>query len=350
MEITKGKLLGREEYGNFELEFIVDKVTEFINGKYVESLYISPIAGDGSDRRFFRIKLDSKSFILMYALPDNPFRLRENEAFSYFSTYLASHGISVPRIYHSDPSRGFFILEDLGNLSLHTYILKNPGSRHTAFKKAVRLLAQFHNLDGNEVDSRFFIDTEHYNPPFVLERELEYFRKSFLCDFLGLPASWNSLKDDFFRLSELAGTEETTSLIHRDFQSRNIMVKKGKLRLIDYQGMRYGPGEYDLASLLIDPYVGLNLSERLSLIKLYSRLRKKFSPSRYETVSLCRNLQILAAFAFLGKKKKKNFFLDFIPRAWKELRRKRSHLRRLNLSKLSFWLDIGESIMKNLTR
>ncbi|MCX7822079.1 MAG: phosphotransferase [Syntrophobacterales bacterium] len=346
METIIEKSLHQKESGNSKLPAII---REILRTLYPESedLLLFPIAGDGSDRRFFRVKLKTKTFVLMYAPSDNPLRLRENLAFSYLSAYLASHRIPVPEIYFSNPSKGIFLMEDLGDLSLHTYTLKNPQSRQIAYRKAVELLVKFQIRATNGVEARFFIDGESYNPSFVLEKELEYFRRSFLCDFLGLPVSWGDLKDDFFRLSELAGTHETTSCIHRDFQSRNIMIKDGKLRLIDYQGMRYGPGEYDLAALVIDPYVDLPLRERRTLIRLYARLGKGFSPSRYEAVSLCRNLQIIAAFSFLGKQRGKTFFLGFLPRAWKELKGRRSTLWCLRLSRLSHWLDLAEDKIRS---
>lgn len=343
MESTIGKLSQTEGFGSFEIEPTVIKILNRLYPGEIESLSILPIAGDGSDRRFFRIKLNDKTLVLMWSPPsENAFRLKENIAFSYISSFLASSGIPVPEVYFSDPYNGVFLMEDLGDLTLHRYVIKTPRSRRVVYKKVIKLLVQFHERSSDGVDSRHFIDGDSYSPSFVLEKELEYFRRSFLCSFLEIPASWNSLKDDFFRLSELAGTCETTSCIHRDFQSRNIMIKHGKLRLIDYQAMRYGPCEYDLASLLIDPYVEMPVNERNNLVKLYISQRKSFSPARYEAVSLCRNLQILAAFAFLGTHKKKPFFLTFIPKAWKELRRRRAFIASLGLYRLSYWLDYVE--------
>ena len=58
-------------------------------------------------------------------------------------------------------------------------------------------------------------------------------------------------------------------LVHRDFQSQNIIVRNGQAHLIDFQGMRPGLAEYDLASLLYDPYVTLSADERTQLLEYY---------------------------------------------------------------------------------
>jgi len=107
------------------------------------------------------------------------------------------------------------------------------------------------------------------------------------------------------------------SLIHRDFQSQNIMIKNGKPVLIDFQGMRKGCLFYDLGSLICDPYVTLTDEERNELINFYSEL---MSPvySRAELVqnfwmgSVQRLLQALGAYGFLGLKKHKPAFLKHI--------------------------------------
>ncbi len=282
--------------------------------------HLIPLTGDGSDRQFFRLLLPARTYVLMYASGDTPSRLRENLAFQYFSAHLERCGIPVPHLYHTDVTRGLFLMEDLGDVTLQRVAGRSRSMRRGAYRAAVELLARIHRSAHHDLYDTPFLDGPSYDPPFVLEKELEYFRQSFLCDFLSLPVRWNDVRDDFSSLAERAGTRETYSIIHRDFQSRNLMITNGKLYVIDYQGMRYGPPEYDLASLLIDPYVSLPPREQHMLIRMYAHLTHRFSLSRYHAVLLCRNLQILAAFAFLGCKKRKQMFLRYIPRAWQRLR------------------------------
>jgi aminoglycoside/choline kinase family phosphotransferase len=114
--------------------------------------------------------------------------------------------------------------------------------------------------------------------------------------------------------------------MHRDFQSRNIMIEAGKPYIIDFQGARLGPIQYDLASLLIDPYAGLPESVQLRLLdRCIDRLtslggvdRQRFLKG-YRYAALSRNLQILGAFGFLSHIKGKPVFATYIPAATKSL-------------------------------
>jgi aminoglycoside/choline kinase family phosphotransferase len=116
-------------------------------------------------------------------------------------------------------------------------------------------------------------------------------------------------------------------LVHRDFQSQNIIVRESETYLIDFQGMRPGLAEYDLASLLFDPYVELSSAEREELLDFYveERARRK-SPAAHDlrqTFCLCaiqRLMQALGAYGFLGLVKGNKTFLPHIAPAMQSLR------------------------------
>ena len=65
---------------------------------------------------------------------------------------------------------------------------------------------------------------------------------------------------------------EPKALVHRDFQSTNVLWRGGEFRFIDFQGMRLGPAAYDLASLVYDPYVAIPEGDRSELVSLYAKL------------------------------------------------------------------------------
>jgi len=105
-------------------------------------------------------------------------------------------------------------------------------------------------------------------------------------------------------------------------QSRNIMLKEGDCYFIDFQGGRLGPVQYDLASLLIDPYVGLASEEQDHLLDYAVErmaVRRPLDAARFRrgfsACALCRNLQILGAFGFLSMVKGKTQFSRYIPAA-----------------------------------
>jgi N-acetylmuramate 1-kinase len=111
-------------------------------------------------------------------------------------------------------------------------------------------------------------------------------------------------------------------LIHRDFQSQNIIIHSGQPYLIDFQGMRPGLAEYDLASLLYDPYVRLIESERTQLLDFYCEAVHGADPAFREKFQFCamqRLMQALGAYAYLGLVKKNRAFLAHIPPAMKSL-------------------------------
>ena len=104
------------------------------------------------------------------------------------------------------------------------------------------------------------------------------------------------------------------------------MVHRHRLWLIDFQGARLGPRQYDLAALLLDPYVNLPLRVQENLLTAYlDRLQQHLTVDpvvwrqQYNYVALCRNLQILGAYGFLTQQKGKKFFRQFIPVACRSL-------------------------------
>jgi len=110
-------------------------------------------------------------------------------------------------------------------------------------------------------------------------------------------------------------------LVHRDFQSQNILIHHGRAMLIDFQGLREGLPEYDLASLLYDPYVRLSSTERTELWEFYQTLAPAVPVTR-RRLTLCalqRLVQALGAYGFLGLQRNKPAFLTHIPAALESL-------------------------------
>ncbi|HER63361.1 MAG TPA: hypothetical protein ENO11_05225 [Desulfobacteraceae bacterium] len=180
---------------------------------------------------------------------------------------------------------------------------------------------------GEGFDASWCWQTPVYDRALMLERESGYFLQALCHDFFGLEPDTGTLNREFGLIAEMAGKAPAGFFLHRDFQSRNIMITDGAIRIIDFQGGRLGPLGYDLASLLIDPYVCLSKELQEALLDEYlSELLKqvKYDPhalrEEYLYLSLQRNLQILGAFAFLGKQRGKSFFLPFIQPALLSIR------------------------------
>ncbi len=104
-------------------------------------------------------------------------------------------------------------------------------------------------------------------------------------------------------------------------------MRNGRAHLIDFQGMRPGLAEYDLASLLYDPYVDLTEAERAELIAYYREQQGKKGitidgdfDSKLRLCAMQRLMQALGAYGFLGLMKGHKHFLQYVPAAIKSLR------------------------------
>ena len=170
-------------------------------------------------------------------------------------------------------------------------------------------------------DPNWCWDTPSYDRALMLERESGYFLRAFWQDFLGREEP-SGLQEEFISLADQATLIPADYFLHRDFQSRNIMLHQDEACFIDFQGGRLGPLGYDLASLLIDPYVSISIDLQDELLELYLDTLEGLIPvdrgtfkEEYLLLALQRNLQIVGAFAFLSKQRKKVFFRQFLPPA-----------------------------------
>ena len=148
----------------------------------------------------------------------------------------------------------------------------------------------------------------------------------------------------------MASRADNGFFLHRDFQSRNIYLSEDKIGILDWQGGRLGPLAYDLASLLIDPYTALTVRERDQIFQYYLDLLQDSDPKgtmpfqeSFPYLAIQRNLQILGAFSYLTKVKKKAHFEPFISPALKSLHGLLSDLKDPHLSTL---LDLVKSLLK----
>jgi aminoglycoside/choline kinase family phosphotransferase len=170
-----------------------------------------------------------------------------------------------------------------------------------------------------DFDERWCWDTPRYDRQLMLVRESGYFIRSFWQEMLGRPIP-DGLEDEFLGIADQAAEAPAGFFLHRDFQSRNLMVKDGQIRIIDFQGGRRGPLAYDLASLLIDPYAALPRALQDQLLHRYLERLGRRMPDidsraflrHYSLLALQRNLQIIGAFAFLSRVRGKVFFADYI--------------------------------------
>jgi len=287
------------------------------------------LTGDGSNRPFYRISGSKGSLIVVLPESKDPLHLKESEAYHYIGRHLAAKGIPTPVIYGYDRATGAIIMEDLGDRHLERAVREenNTGATERWYLEAVDILVNMQVRGAEGFDTRYCFDTPVYDRRLMLERESGYFLQAFLQGYLEMEITRDELAPDFERLADMAGEQSPTLFLHRDFQSRNLMVCKGRLRLIDFQGGRLGPPAYDLASLLFDPYVDLPDDMKEALFEAYlrklqrqHRINEEDFRHHFWYIALQRALQVLGAFGFLTRVKKKPFFEPYIPVAVKNLK------------------------------
>ncbi|MBN1830907.1 MAG: phosphotransferase [Deltaproteobacteria bacterium] len=294
-----------------------------------DNIELNSIPSDGSQRLFWRISLDQHdvSFIGMENPPRDDYSKRENFAFLMIGRHLFENGLPIPEIHHVDLDKGRFILEDFGDTNLQTAAL-TPETRDSLYEDVVEILFQLQTSGVKKFDTAWCCQTKRYDQGVMRRYESDYFTDAFLHKYLGLKINWPELKEPFDHLAETASNAESHFFLHRDFQSRNIMVTQdNKIGIIDWQGGRLGPLEYDLASLVIDPYTQLSINEMDQVYHHYLFRLNEQSPGSvdhfkrfYPYLAIQRNLQILGAFSYLSKVQHKPFFETYIPPALRSLR------------------------------
>jgi hypothetical protein len=286
---------------------------------------ITPLFGDASTRRYFRLHLGTEETAVaaLYPEPLDPDRMPFLEVRALFEGY----GLPVPRVLAVDAPRGVVVLEDLGDLTLQE-ALKRAGAREREelYREALGQLARLQReaARGPQQASCFKVafDIEK------LSWELHYFLKHFVEGLRGADLS----AEDRAVLGEAVHglCEEIAAwprvLCHRDFHSRNLMWHAGALHWIDFQDARLGPAAYDLASLLRDSYVDFEedfVAERAEEFRqraLPEESREGFL-RRFELVCVQRNLKALGTFGYMATVRDKPVYLQYVPRTLANARR-----------------------------
>jgi len=280
-----------------------------------------PLHSDGSQRLFHRF--GDNRWLHTFILVDNPPRtkniVKENISYLKIGRHLFRKGLPIPEIYRVDLDLGLFIIEDFGDHLVQAEVQAGK-KRKNLYKKVIELLIRMQFEGLKDFDTNWCYQTKQFDRHCMRAFESNYFRDAYLINYLGLKKDWPELEEPFDYLAQRAESAGMNSFLHRDFQSRNLMVTPKGLGIIDWQGGRPGPFPYDLASLLIDPYVSLSQDERTDLFEYYVdclsplgteyiEILKKY----YPYLAIQRNLQILGAYSFLSKVQGKTVFEQYIP-------------------------------------
>jgi aminoglycoside/choline kinase family phosphotransferase len=280
---------------------------------------VEPLKGDASFRRYFRIRNDSQSAMLMDAPPPH----EDPGPFLHVGKWLIAQGLRAPRIYAERSDRGLVLIEDFGADRMRDWLDQHPEDEGGVYGRAIDALVTLHACPPGPFDA--------YGDA-VYHRELNLFIEWFCplqgieADAAGWSAAWRAVLDPMIPRQQPGVT------VLRDYHAENIMLLPGgEQGLIDFQDALVGHRAYDLVSLLQDARrdVAIELEREMfdrycSKTGLEGAERADFAAD-YARLGAQRNAKIVGIFARLWKRDGKPRYLAMIPRVWQALERDLAH-------------------------
>ena len=292
------------------------------------SFTVDKLHGDASNRIYYRATLSDQSTYIIMQLPEGSLSAseeitnfqgkKEELPFLNVSNFLKKYNIPVPQILHYSPEDRCLLLEDLGNTSLESIALEaHEKTKIDWYKKAINLLIQFQKLPTRDPQGcyalmRSFDET-------LLNWEFDHFFEYGIEKRLKIKIKEEDLKilKEWSRNMSQKLTQLPQVLVHRDFQSRNLMLVNDNFKLIDFQDALLGPDVYDIVSLLRDSYVELDPKTFDTLFNYYCQ-QKNITPTTdflktFDRMTLQRKLKDTGRFVYIDQVKGNSSFLKSIP-------------------------------------
>ena len=303
-----------------------DRVEEYLgrSGHRARGVHVVPLTGDASDRRYFRVISPEGQTTVLAAYPT---AFDETLPFLNVTRLLAQMPVPVPGILDEAPDLGLLLLEDLGDVTLQAHLgLATSEDRGRLYREAVRLIATVQRR-GDALASSAYLPYGVAFDEAKLGWEMDFFLKHYLFGYRGVSldeATIDAIRIELRLLVERLAAEPRV-LCHRDYHSRNLMLHRQQLYLIDYQDARLGPDTYDLASLLRDSYVDLSDSMVNWLLAYFLALTGRPQAEaefreRFDVMSLQRNLKALGTFGYQTTVKENPVYIQYMPRTLRYVR------------------------------
>ncbi|HZL18093.1 MAG TPA: phosphotransferase [Polyangia bacterium] len=295
---------------------------------------VETMAGDASTRRYHRVSLagGSPASVVVMELPDEPLKSDEATApgmappelpFLNVQRYLAKNGYPVPRVFRHDLQRGLVGLEDLGDRTFESAV-KTAGDleRLPYYRAAIARIVALQKLGDAHPDPTCVAFSRRFDQT-LLRWELEHFKEWYLEAERGVKldaAETASVEAAFDWIAAQLAAAPTT-LVHRDFQSRNLMLVGAggpeDLRVIDFQDALLGSRAYDLVALLRDSYVVLSPEQVGQLVEDFIEQAGIADRAVFRRLfvlqTLQRKLKDTGRFVFIDRVRKNPSFLRWIP-------------------------------------
>jgi aminoglycoside/choline kinase family phosphotransferase len=317
-----------------------EEVTNWVKkARTIES--VERLPGDASTRRYYRVNTPGRPLILMKR---DPFEKEAGKLpFLEVQKHLFDCGVSVPEVLEYDPKNGFILLEDLGDVTLLRRLQEvgdTEVERHL-YERVIDVLVDLQVKSGPKAaaakiagfDLSFTFEKLMWEVNFAIEHFYEVHLSREI-----RPRDKEILQNGFSRIcAELSALP--TVFTHRDFHSRNIMLKPtdssqeaGSIRLIliDFQDARMGPPQYDLASVLRDSYYQLSENQVDRLLDYYVARYEALSDEEidrerfrylFDLMAIQRNFKAIGSFASFLNRRGNATYLKYIGNTFENIRR-----------------------------
>jgi len=281
-------------------------IQDFLQQEY-KNFKLTTASADASFRKYYRLQKDSQSYLIM----DSSLEKESLEPFLDVTKRLLAVDVSVPKIYKEDLQNGYLLIEDFGSVDLLQKL--NETNFQKLYTQAINAIVKMQNADTKglpEYDKAFL----HFEMDLMQEWYLEKKLQKKLSD-----KEKKVLQNALETISTIVLQQPQNIFTHRDYHSRNIMIKDdGELGIIDYQDAMSGAVTYDLVSLLKDCYIAFGRDEILKLVLYF---RDKVSPQTADTefikwfdfMGMQRHIKVLGVFSRLHLRDAKDGYLKDIP-------------------------------------
>ena len=237
------------------------------------------LAGDASNRRYYRVVQDNNSWVLMRWEPFDP----QNYPFLSVLHHFAKNQVHVPEVISMSPSEGLVLLEDLGDLTLERKFWESQNHEGSMdfYKMAIDEIVKIHHpATLNKSDCTAF------KIQFDVEKflwEMNYGKDNLISGILKFQFNEKTASEINKIFLDICTRlhHEPKRIAHRDYHSRNLMIKLDRMSVIDFQDARLGPIQYDLVSLLRDSYVDMNDEMAKNLLDYYLERSKEYLPKDF---------------------------------------------------------------------
>ncbi len=306
-----------------------------LNNNNINYKEIKKLIGDASTRVYYRIflnenTLNSENSIIAMVLPEkievnekgNNSFIKE-EPFLNIQRYLKQSNLNIPSVLLNDENNRVILNEDLSDKTVFVMLNNDKPNYENVYKSIIDELIKFQDYTQKNINTDYYCFKREFDYD-TLKWELDHFIEWNAIKGMNIQFTEAEMKiiEETFKEIALKLTNSKKIVVHRDFQSKNIMFKNNKYYLIDFQDALLGSEVYDLVALLKDSYVELNEDFVQNILKYYIKKTKEIRNIEFDfdefyklfkLQTIQRKLKDTGRFHFINLVRKNPSFLQYLP-------------------------------------